>query len=691
MAEDDAFEDDPVVAEVDVYLSKGLAEKLYLLQYPVRPSSMAYDDFEVTSARVKPKQQKFELEMSLDTRSPNYCHSKGEQIALNVDGMNKASGATYNSDVMDKQVLTSSHTASSVSRYCAGLLKDGELHLTPLQGIVQLRPSFKYLDKADVRVKQEKSADTEGESSQDEEEEAKPVMVKFARPETDQAKAKRLASWQYLEQKRSEEPWVDLNYHHIDDVASEVEYNQLYSQGNDFEVTEFGTSPKGYLAMLMPEEESSDIKMPQMPSNVLSMTQLKTMPLADQVRALLTSAKVLRFSQLLTLVSPVTDQTAVLRALQQVAVLVQGCWVVKSEVLYPKDSISANSGVSAEILSRGRDYIMWKFTQSRYVIRKEIAMVTRLPSEDIKEMLEQMSRMQVNQGWQFLIEYDSVFVSKFPEVVQRQQMLWDNKYQSLCKTLKLVNLKQRRKAKAENYHLMVCIVLDMTVSAVNIDFICGKERVKQAKVKAKAKLEQHPTTNADPAPVPMDTTPSSPPFDKKRLHKPVTVNNVTMNGPEIDTSNNEKLRTEVQNFVREKFLQQCILTISEMRRLLVSKLAACLPGHILASGVSDTLLEQCALEIGAKSLQLPWPTTLQVEDKRVFALGNHGDEYDKYREVMFDMYQYNFKYRRQQFTEKFQETLGTEPSSKSEFDKILKTCCVTRGAYWYLRGTMPST
>lgn len=38
----------------------------------------------------------------------------------------------------------------------------GELHLTPLYGILQLRPSFSYLDKADAKHR-EREAANEGE------------------------------------------------------------------------------------------------------------------------------------------------------------------------------------------------------------------------------------------------------------------------------------------------------------------------------------------------------------------------------------------------------------------------------------------------------------------------------------------------------------------------------------------------
>ena len=55
-----------------------------------------------------------------------------------------------------------------------------------------------------------------GDSSQDEaEDDAKPVTVKYARPESEVAKARRLGSYEYLHKKHEEEPWVPLRYHNI--------------------------------------------------------------------------------------------------------------------------------------------------------------------------------------------------------------------------------------------------------------------------------------------------------------------------------------------------------------------------------------------------------------------------------------------------------------------------------------------
>lgn len=40
------------------------------------------------------------------------------------------------------------------------------------------------------------------------------------------------------------------------------------------------------------------------------------------------------------------------------AVLVKGNWVIRSECLYAKDTVSPHNGVSAEFMCRARDYIV---------------------------------------------------------------------------------------------------------------------------------------------------------------------------------------------------------------------------------------------------------------------------------------------------------------------------------------------
>lgn len=41
----------------------------------------------------------------------------------------------------------------------------------------------------------------------------------------------------------------------------------------------------------------------------------------------------------------------------------------------------------------------------------------KLPAEDVKEILEQISRIRVNCGWEFLFSYDSEFTSRYSKDV----------------------------------------------------------------------------------------------------------------------------------------------------------------------------------------------------------------------------------------------------------------------------------
>lgn len=55
---------------------------------------------------------------------------------------------------------------------------------------------------------------------------------------------------------------------------------------------------------------------------------------------------------------------------------------------------------------------MWRFTQNRIVIRKDLSTVVKVPAEEIKEILEQMARLRRSKGWEFAEEYDAEFVNR---------------------------------------------------------------------------------------------------------------------------------------------------------------------------------------------------------------------------------------------------------------------------------------
>lgn len=193
-------EDDPVVLDIPVYLSK--AGNCYLYQYPVRPGHMTYDGTHVVRARVRPVNQQAQLEIAINTNSDNYDKSKGEQIALNTDGSDAGHSKYFKSSMMDKQVLTGSTPVSSTGRYALAIMDNDELHLTPVKGVLQLRPSLGYMDKSD------RTARLDG--IDDEYSKPQAVAVRF-KGDSDRLK-KLKESFNYQMKMVEEEPWVECEY-----------------------------------------------------------------------------------------------------------------------------------------------------------------------------------------------------------------------------------------------------------------------------------------------------------------------------------------------------------------------------------------------------------------------------------------------------------------------------------------------
>ncbi|XP_021092961.1 DNA-directed RNA polymerase III subunit RPC5 isoform X3 [Heterocephalus glaber] len=757
-------EDDPVVQEIDVYLAKSLAEKLYLFQYPVRPASMTYDDIPHLSAKIKPKQQKVEIEMAIDTLHPNYCRSKGEQIALNVDGACADETSTYSSKLMDKQTFCSSQTTSNTSRYAAALYRQGELHLTPLHGILQLRPSFSYLDKADAKHREREAANEAGDSSQDEaEEDVKQITVRFSRPESEQARQRRVQSYEFLQKKHAEEPWVHLHYHGLrQDSRSEHERQYLLCQGSSgVENTELVKSPSEYLMMLMPPSQEEERDKPVAPSNVLSMAQLRTLPLADQIKILMKNVKVMPFANLMSLLGPSVDSVAVLRGIQKVAMLVQGNWVVKRarsrrrlrvsdqdtivlrswvqgprlhcallsrrtrsplrgcwaselgarDILYPKDSSSPHSGVPAEVLCRGRDFVMWRFTQSRWAVRREVAAVTKLCAEDVRDLLEHMALVRANRGWEFLLPYDGEFIKKHPDVVQRQHLLWMGIQAKLEKVYnlgketmpkkpdgqagpaRLVSGDQRiqaAKAKAQQNHTFLERELQQQKEQLQVSMALPGVQIKEEPLSEEGEEEDGQEVEEEE---PMDTSPSDDLSNRLANGLPAgrAAGGDSFNGHPLPGCASTPVARELRAFVEATFQSQFVLTLSELKRLFNQHVASLPRGHVLFSGISDHMLQDTVLAAGCKQILVPFPrqTAASPNEQKVFALWESGDMSDQHRQVLFEIFSKNYRVRRNMIQSRLTQECG-EDLSKQEVDKVLKDCCVSYGGMWYLKGTVQS-
>ncbi|CAG8509110.1 7411_t:CDS:2 [Acaulospora morrowiae] len=150
---------DEIVKEIPIYLSQQLSNKLYVVQFPVRPSANPYVGKNTPrEARYKPQSDKLELDIPLQTNSLWYNRDRGEELMLGLNDKEAQTiyDRTWKRDqsdgLLDKQTLQST-VVPPQANYWMGVMKDGGLCLTPVRTTLQLRPGLKYLDKIDEKNK----------------------------------------------------------------------------------------------------------------------------------------------------------------------------------------------------------------------------------------------------------------------------------------------------------------------------------------------------------------------------------------------------------------------------------------------------------------------------------------------------------------------------------------------------------
>ena len=119
-----ADEEDPVIQEIDIYVTNQLASYLYLLQFPLRSATRSY---EFAGARIKPNADKIELDIPLDTTSANYDKARGEEFS-NLEKRDQG----IRRKCLDKLTLRSQNVLCK-SEFLIGVFADG----APMDVMVQ--------------------------------------------------------------------------------------------------------------------------------------------------------------------------------------------------------------------------------------------------------------------------------------------------------------------------------------------------------------------------------------------------------------------------------------------------------------------------------------------------------------------------------------------------------------------------
>ncbi|XP_041770991.1 DNA-directed RNA polymerase III subunit RPC5 [Anopheles merus] len=426
-------EDDPVVEEIPVHLSKALAENLYVLQYPVKSATATFDDGRVVNCCVKPINQQIKVDYALDTASRHYDAFKGEQFALAADGKqrDKTQKLTFRSGTMDKQSFLSAKPIEDVGRYLVCVMQDGEMHATPLKGIVAMRQMFSYFDKQDTRTKAEQKAERDADGAADDEELTQ-VTVKFA--ENERMRKAREKSFNYLSEMEAEEPWCETFWHEKTSSTAELEKQKLFSgtgAGGSGRLASdnaaLNVRPAEYMELLISKEKTDRNIDSLLPSKVVCMHKLNHLPLEDQLKVLLTDAKVITSQQIFDLLPNRTlPPEKVRRVLMKVGWLIRGNWVAQAEYVYPDGSVSGTNGVTAEQMRNARDYILYRFTKCDRLERSQLVTITQLPVEEIREILCSIAKLNpADRTWSMLLPSNEASLCvEEQEISERQAAYW---------------------------------------------------------------------------------------------------------------------------------------------------------------------------------------------------------------------------------------------------------------------------
>jgi DNA-directed RNA polymerase-3 subunit RPC5 len=180
MKDNKTEDEDEVIRELDVFVTDSTLD-LFLLQFPLRP--LYAEPPQIPTARFKPVHKKLEIEVPF-----------------------ASSNSSSSSD--NSQIKQKFHSATVARGTClaAAVIRDNEMHITSLQEVLQLRPSFKSM-QSHAWEHIESMSDDETEQIVKE----TPVeQIQMKKRENDTTQSARTQSYAYLQAEEEKEQWHRL-------------------------------------------------------------------------------------------------------------------------------------------------------------------------------------------------------------------------------------------------------------------------------------------------------------------------------------------------------------------------------------------------------------------------------------------------------------------------------------------------
>eukprot|EP00760_Papus_ankaliazontas_P034416 PhM_4_TR717/c0_g3_i1/m.91633/K14721/RPC5, POLR3E; DNA-directed RNA polymerase III subunit RPC5 len=282
----DADDDDPVVQELDVFLSTDISSALHILQFPLRPRERPYNLYDICEARKGMTSQRVTLEFEEPADGKEYLPEDRMEGAEFHRHSVRAAHVVHNADV----------------GMCVGLFRGQELHLNPVTTMQQLRPDLSARNTFELETAEDLVS-----------------VTRSVAATTRQRSA-------FVFEERNEE-CISLNFVPRDTPEANEKRSLLHSPF--LERVAYDGAKESVPRQICPVMPSTDYKP--------SLSQLGMHSIDRQVHGLCMSAQVVTLPMLRdVIVSPKGSSEegaaldlAIIRALESCAVYVRGAWVCK--------------------------------------------------------------------------------------------------------------------------------------------------------------------------------------------------------------------------------------------------------------------------------------------------------------------------------------------------------------------------
>ncbi|QSL66716.1 hypothetical protein MERGE_001100 [Pneumocystis wakefieldiae] len=229
------LDDDPIIKTYNIYISSYLNDKLYLFQYPIRPSSQPYIEESLNKPlelRIKPKSGIVEIDVPIYTKQ-YYNKERGIKFSKNLE--NDFSKNKYS--ILNFQTL-SSKISPCRNYYMVGIIRGDELHLSPVNFTLQLRPSFKHLNNLST-IKETSMAEFQSASNMS------TRAIQTSAKSSEYSEALALSTTHILRSIESE-PWINLIWIDSSSIMVKKMFQHLYCNNTDNFIQRY-YSKKDYL------------------------------------------------------------------------------------------------------------------------------------------------------------------------------------------------------------------------------------------------------------------------------------------------------------------------------------------------------------------------------------------------------------------------------------------------------------